>query len=202
MTMQPGSADPTEEAELTRALEALKQQIADAATRIGEPRGARIARALDQVRGTLRGADRTREQIADAIRRGPSPAGGGGRGGGQGPGGRAEAYDLDAIRRAMESRHGEILSLAEGLADEQPSLRGELDHLLDALDGVRGAEAANAEALARRHSQLISALQALEQRLRAELDEPDAPAAAIVRADAPLAERSAVERYYRNLSER
>ena len=197
----PSATNEQEEARIARALEALRERLGVATGAIGEPRSARLARDLETLKGTLRGADRTREQI-DQARRERLLSGDGGRGTGTGGGSRSDGVDLDTIRRAMESRAGEIISMAESIARHQPQMKGELQGLLDALHAVRGDEASNVEELAKRHTALMSKLQAIERELRRELDRDPPAAAAVARAEAPLQHRDIAQQYYRRLSEK
>ncbi|HEX9584602.1 MAG TPA: DUF4175 family protein [Gammaproteobacteria bacterium] len=190
----PEAVYPGEEASIARALRLLRDRIAAASDQIGEPDGTRLSRMLDELRGNLRGLERDRERLEDRARRGPALPGRGSRAD-------VDAADLADFRRALERRAGGIGGLAEALAGE-PGLAGDLAGLVSALEDARLKEDMNAEALARRHAELLAALQKIEFELRARLGESPQSASAVAQSEPPLSHRDIVERYYRNLSEK
>ncbi len=191
---RPTYGQPAEEDEITRALRMLRSRIASASRQIGEPEGTRLSRMLDELRGTMRGLERDQERLADRARRGPILPG-------RGSQADIDRADLEDLRRALEQRTGGIGGLAEALAGE-PGLGGDLAALLSALEGARREEDVNAEALARRHAELLAALKNLERELRARLGEAPPTASAVERSEPPPSHREIVNSYYRNLSEK
>ncbi len=152
-----------------------------------------MSRMLDELRGNMRGLERDRERIAERARLEPVLPGRGSRAD-------VDPADLKDYRRALEQRAGGIGGLAEALAAE-PGLEGDLADLLSALANARKQEDLNAEALERRHAELLAALKNIERALRARLQEAPPVSPAIARSEPPPAHREIVERYYRNLSE-
>lgn len=188
------AGDPAQENAFTRSLRTLRARIGAARGQIGEAEATRLARTLDELRGTMRGLSRDRERLAERARRGPVLPGRGSRAD-------LDPADLSDLRRSLEARAGGIGGMAEALAGD-PALKGDLDDLLSALHGARDAEGADAETLARRQAALLTALQNIEQKLRARLNETAPTAPASPRSEPPPSYGAIVHDYYRNLSER
>ncbi len=189
----PAAGQAQEEDEISQALRVLRARIATASRQIGETEGNRLSRMLDELRGNMRGLERDRERISERARREPVLPGRGSRAD-------VDPADLRDFRRALEQRAGGIGGLAEALAAE-PGLEGDLADLLSALANARKQEDLNAEALERRHAELLAALKNIERTLRERLQESPPVSPAVARSEPPPTHREIVERYYRNLSE-
>lgn len=181
-----------EEAGISRALDDLRDRIASAARHIGEGDGQRLSRLHEELRDTMRDLDRGQERLADSARRGAP-----------GSGSRADAQTpaTEDIRRVLEGGTGALDGIVESIRAE-PGMGADVDALRDAVEDVRRSDRADPNALAQRHAALLTALQDIERELRARLGEEQSTAWGATRSEPSPAQREAVERYYRNLSER
>lgn len=159
-------------------LEALRDGIADAAGRMGEPEGRRRERVLDQARGVARAL----ESLGERAR--------------EGSGGERQ------LRDEMRRRAGELRELRDAAGREGMD-RGPLDEIARRLDRM---DASGAVGTPRGLDQLAEAIQALkdfEFALRRQLmAEGGAPPVLTAGEDIPPEYRAMVEEYYRRLAER
>ncbi len=171
-------------------LEALRDGIADAAGRMGEPEGRGRERVLDQARDVARALESLGERAREGS--GTDSAGGAGRAGGR----------ERQLRDEMGRRAGELRELRDAAGREGMDT-GPLEEIARRLDRM---DASGAVGTPRGLEQLAEAIQALkdfEFALRRELMAAGgAPPVLRAGEDIPPEYRAAVEEYYRRLAER
>jgi hypothetical protein len=177
------------EESITGDLEALRDGIADAASRMGEPEGQRRERALDRARDVARAL----ESLGERAREGA----GADSGRGSGPGDRARQ-----LRGEMRRRAGELRELQRELGREGVDA-GRLDEIARRLERMDATGAVGTPRGLEQLAQAIQALKDFEFALRREMMGEGAPPAALTAGeDVPPEYRALVEEYYRRLAER
>jgi hypothetical protein len=178
------------EADIERELQRLGERLAVAGETIGESGEARLGRALERMRGAIRGLQANRNRLrAGAI----------GRSAGTGADlGTAELADIDAELGRQVEDLGELLETFP----PAPDLAQDIQAVINALQAQREAgSSADPEALMRRHDALLAQIKASERALREGVSAGASTVSADSRAEPGRHQRLMVESYYRNLSE-
>jgi hypothetical protein len=177
------------EEDIAADLEAMREGIADAAGRMGEPAGQGRERALDQARDVARAL----ESLGERAREGS----GGDSGAAAGSGDRERQ-----LRGEMRRRAGELRDLRRELGREGVDA-GPLDEIARRLERIDGTGPIGTPRGLEQLAEAILALKDFEFALRRQmLGDEAAPAVLTAGEDVPAEYRALVEEYYRRLAER
>lgn len=170
-------------------LDALREGIADAAGRMGEPAGQRRERVLDQARDVARALESLGERAREGAAADSAPGGG--------VGDRERQLRGETRRRA-----GELRELGRELGREGVDTRP-LEEIARRLDRMDATGAIGTPRGLEQLAEAILALKDFEFALRREMvGDSAAPPALTAGEDVPPEYRALVEEYYRRLAER
>ena len=177
------------EEDIAADLEAMRDGIADAAGRMGEPAGRRRERALDQARDVARAL----ESLGERAREGSGADSGAAAGSG----------DRERqLRGEMRRRAGELRELRRELGQEGVDA-GPLDEIARRLERMDAPGAIGTPRGLEQLAEAILALKDFEFALRRRMmGDEAAPAVLTAGEDVPAEYRALVEEYYRRLAER
>jgi hypothetical protein len=175
------------EEDIAGDLEAMREGIADAAGRMGEPTGRQRERALDQARDVARAL----ESLGERAREGAGADSGGGTGDRQ-----------RQLRGEMRRRAGELRELERDLGREGVDV-GPLDEIARRLERMDASGAIGTPRGLEQLAEAILALKDFEFALRRQMIGAEAaPPVFTAGEDVPPEYRALVEEYYRRLAER
>jgi hypothetical protein len=205
LARDPGGYEAMHEEAISRALERLNERIAAAAGALDESEAARTARSMETLRGLVRELDDGQRRLVEQAR--SNDAGDGPDAGARAPGPRVDANGIgfDPARVGRESRRrAELLTTIADELSLSPRLTREVQFLVDALrsDADRSWTGLTRARVAQIQADRLRRLQSIERALRGGRDPERLSPLATIRAEPAAADREAVARYYRNLSER